>query len=635
MTLATLLSFSKRIRYLDDNKNNMAKINYKAITLTLGLIAFSFLFVWYVFAQWTEPTAVPPGDNVPAPLNVGGVTQYKSGALGVGGLFTTDSATYLATLGGNVGIGTTLPRERLQLGSLFVYHDGGDKALGFNAYWDTADGRWEYLTNSSAGVALWYYGPAGWPFRLRVAPGGTAGEPISDLISALTISPEGNVSIGLDFFSMNEARLFVVKDYTCCGDTAPFIIAGETDRDKRLQLGFDTTNNYGWIRAVNTSSGILEPLVLAPDGGNVGIGTTSPASKLSVSTGRGTSGGITLLDSGDADNIRAKIRTSNSGHGILELFDADENRGVFLRALGSSQFISPIFRVVDFVSPSPSFSIVGISNTSPGGRIWQFLSFGETSGHAGKFSIQDANSGGYRLTIDTSGNVGIGTRSPSTRLDVSGVTTASGFTTTSGNAPGFVAYRANIPNNGYSFFSSYIGTDANPIFRIMGWGGLEWGPGGATAPDTNLFRSTANVLRTNDSLIVDGNVGIGTTSPGYKLDVSGSAHASSFPVSSDVRFKTNVDQITNVLDKLDKIQGVSFDWNELYKSLGRSTGHREIGLIAQEVETVFPELVTTWGEENYKAVDYSRMTAVLVEAIKELKAENEMLEQRIEALEEK
>ena len=67
--------------------------------------------------------------------------------------------------------------------------------------------------------------------------------------------------------------------------------------------------------------------------------------------------------------------------------------------------------------------------------------------------------------------------------------------------------------------------------------------------------------------------------------------------------------------------------------MGRSTGHREIGVIAQEIETQFPELVTTWGEENYRAVDYGRLSGVLIEAVKELKAQNEQLLERIEALE--
>ncbi|UCC45438.1 MAG: tail fiber domain-containing protein [Candidatus Zixiibacteriota bacterium] len=128
-------------------------------------------------------------------------------------------------------------------------------------------------------------------------------------------------------------------------------------------------------------------------------------------------------------------------------------------------------------------------------------------------------------------------------------------------------------------------------------------------------------------------VGFHVDNPQYRVDVAGDVHASSFPTSSDVRFKKNIRKLDNVLEKLDQIRGVSFDWNAKYEELGRSTGHREIGVIAQEVEKAFPELVSTWADEDYRAVDYGRMTAVLIEAIKELKAENESLKQRIEKLE--
>ncbi len=120
--------------------------------------------------------------------------------------------------------------------------------------------------------------------------------------------------------------------------------------------------------------------------------------------------------------------------------------------------------------------------------------------------------------------------------------------------------------------------------------------------------------------------------PTFALDAAGSIHATSFPVSSDFRLKENVRPLTNVLDKLEKVRGVSFDWNETYEELGRSSGHREIGVIAQEVESVFPELVTKWGEKDYRAVDYGRMTAVLIEAVKEQQKQIEKLAKEIEKL---
>jgi hypothetical protein len=100
---------------------------------------------------------------------------------------------------------------------------------------------------------------------------------------------------------------------------------------------------------------------------------------------------------------------------------------------------------------------------------------------------------------------------------------------------------------------------------------------------------------------------------------------------SDERFKAGIAPLTNVLDKLSKVRGISFEWNDLYESLGYPSngGRREIGLIAQEVEAVFPELVTSHGSENYRVLNYEKLTAVLVEAVKELKAEMDALKRNI------
>jgi endosialidase-like protein len=103
---------------------------------------------------------------------------------------------------------------------------------------------------------------------------------------------------------------------------------------------------------------------------------------------------------------------------------------------------------------------------------------------------------------------------------------------------------------------------------------------------------------------------------------------------SDVRTKTKIRQLDGSLDKLACIRGIAFEWSDAPTSTERP-GQSNIGVIAQEVEAVFPELVSVYGDEGYKAVNYTGLTAALIEAAKELKAENERLRQRIEALEQK
>ena len=83
--------------------------------------------------------------------------------------------------------------------------------------------------------------------------------------------------------------------------------------------------------------------------------------------------------------------------------------------------------------------------------------------------------------------------------------------------------------------------------------------------------------------------------------------------SSDKRYKENIKPIESPIEKVKSIRGVTFQWNE--KS-HKETGKKDVGVIAQEVEEVLPEIVQT-RDNGYKAVDYQKLTAVLIEAVKE------------------
>ena len=96
---------------------------------------------------------------------------------------------------------------------------------------------------------------------------------------------------------------------------------------------------------------------------------------------------------------------------------------------------------------------------------------------------------------------------------------------------------------------------------------------------------------------------------------------------SDKRLKENIKPLDNALDKVLKISGVSFDWKPLSeeekKTIHGNQGH-DVGVIAQEIEEVLPEVVTT-RDSGYKAVKYEKIVPLLIESIKELKAEIEEL----------
>lgn len=101
---------------------------------------------------------------------------------------------------------------------------------------------------------------------------------------------------------------------------------------------------------------------------------------------------------------------------------------------------------------------------------------------------------------------------------------------------------------------------------------------------------------------------------------------------SDINLKTNVVKMTNGLQLLSSLNTYYFDWKEgIAQTYGFSDRH-QIGLLAQEIELVLPELVST-GSNGYKAVDYIKLSPVLVRAVNEQQLIIENLQQRVENLE--
>jgi hypothetical protein len=132
---------------------------------------------------------------------------------------------------------------------------------------------------------------------------------------------------------------------------------------------------------------------------------------------------------------------------------------------------------------------------------------------------------------------------------------------------------------------------------------------------------------------------VASSNGGYVLQGGGSATFSGDVIAntSDKRLKTNIINIDSPLEKISKINGVYFNWNELAKELtDKDTEKREVGFIAQEVQAILPEIikpaqfdVQLKTGQNYLTIQYEKIVPLLVEAIKQLKRELDELKYKI------
>jgi len=211
------------------------------------------------------------------------------------------------------------------------------------------------------------------------------------------------------------------------------------------------------------------------------------------------------------------------------------------------------------------------------------------------FSIGDSSD--YRMVINSNGNVGIGTPSPAQKLHVVG-----------GGWAGVVGQS-----------SSNIGVVGNSTDSI----GVEASTNSPSNP--GLRAVSAGVSPNNPAMLVFGRSGttgkllIDSNTPEFVIPYSfeinnntgnGRGRSYGWDTFSSRRWKTNIQPIRGALEKVERLRGVSFDW--------KKRGRHDIGLIAEEVGEVVPEVVTY--EKNGKdalGVEYARLTALLIEATKE------------------
>ena len=302
---------------------------------------------------------------------------------------------------------------------------------------------------------------------------------------------------------------------------------------------------------------------------------------------------------------------------------------------------------------------VGIGTTSPDANLVVASSSGatiklqDTGSHA--FSLVCENnsnflnfkegSGTSILSIDGNNQrLGIGHTSPQKHLDITKTGTAT-----------FMMKGTGTDNYAGSQLSLFAGTTSNVFNSVMfamdrrtdGVGGIYLQRRDSSHDfKGTLFQyldvsgwtfstaSSTTATSTNERMIIDPSgdvkineslgIGVAASSTTGRLDCSNDVVAFA---SSDKRLKENIKPLDNALDKINKINGVEFDWKKLTEkekeTIHGNTGH-DVGVIAQEIEEVLPEVVTT-RDNGYKAVKYEKIVPLLIQAIKEQQQQIEEL----------
>ena len=141
-----------------------------------------------------------------------------------------------------------------------------------------------------------------------------------------------------------------------------------------------------------------------------------------------------------------------------------------------------------------------------------------------------------------------------------------------------------------------------------------------TATGTDAQNAEANLTFDGSTLNITGGISATGVISGSNINASGDITAY---YSSDERLKDNVTPLSNAINKVNQIGGYEFDWN----SNSEHSGH-DVGVIAQEIEKVLPELVVT-RDNGYKAVRYEKIVALLIQAIKEQQSQIDELKSKL------
>lgn len=367
-------------------------------------------------------------------------------------------------------------------------------------------------------------------------------------------------------------------------------------------LSYTDLNNLGndiraWGGHVNGGAYTLSNVVLSASSGTIttvigGTGTTSTLTLRSTS-GVGTTGADIIFQAGNngATEVMRLQNSGNVGIGRSPVYKLDVN-GVVSRSGDTG---------------TASYLQIGANATD----LNNYLIGCET----GSFVFYQGRYGGStseRMRIDSSGNVGIGTSSPGEKLVVVGNIVAGNTGTTT---------------------DGYIDIDGGSTGKVR----ISRTGTGATASGM-VFYTQFSTLQERMRILPTGEVGIGTSSPAYQLQLSTDSAAkpttNTWTIASDSRLKTVKGEYQKGLAEICQVRPVRYEYNG--KAGFTADGKEQVSILAQELMQVFPECVDTFKgklEQDGPEIDLYNynghaITFALINAIKELKAEIDILKAR-------
>ena len=560
------------------------------------------------------------------------------------GSTATDATTMILTRTGNVGIGTTSPAYRLDVAGtsrsdLHIFRSNQSAPTADAFIFRPADNTVALGTANAE--------------RVRIDSSGNVGIGTTSPQSQLHIYKSNSGGIGGELRLDNNNAAVGNKTRILFSDGG----GGSASFDRAAIVAQTEASPYkGQLQFQTGYATLITKMIITGDG-NVGIGTTSPGAKLDIHTATNTNGLLIREDSDDSITHNFYIDSSDNGVGVL--YANGQSAKIQLNTAGNSYFnggnvgigttapdtnlhIEDSNPFLTLRGNSAAYSNAGIqlisghaSNNRALG-IFHYVENSDVEWFAGlPYSGNDeyvinrntgytvpssqsspagiGASAGRLLTVKSSGNVGIGTTAPQQALHIKGAT--NGLMMLEGDNDNGIAgcyYKTEDTDDTMNRTKGFFGFQGNNTWGLGYF--TMWldnvGDNGTVTASEERFR-----WERDGDFHADGDViAYSTTTP------------------SDIRLKTDVETIESASKKVSKLRGVEYTWSK-----GKLAGQREIGLIAQEVEAVVPEVVKEkklplWDDsgESYKTVDYDKLVALLIESNKEMQEEIKKLKERLD-----